>query len=157
MSAHPDGEGTDPTRPIPDADPTRPLPDADPTRPIQKPYTPMSPYAPPSASPLQGRGGTAYPPPPPPPVPSGYGGYGAAYALPVQKTNGLAIASLVLSIGSVLCWFTALLGIGFGHVALSQIRRTGERGRGLAIAGLVIGYFFVGLFVLLVVTIMAVF
>jgi peptidyl-prolyl cis-trans isomerase B (cyclophilin B) len=28
----------------------------------------------------------------------------------------------------------------FGHVALSQINKTGEGGRGLAIAGLVIGY-----------------
>ncbi|WP_280763349.1 DUF4190 domain-containing protein [Prescottella agglutinans] len=28
----------------------------------------------------------------------------------------------------------------FGHIALSQIRRTGESGRGMAIAGLVLGY-----------------
>jgi peptidyl-prolyl cis-trans isomerase B (cyclophilin B) len=46
-----------------------------------------------------------------------------------------------------------VLGIVFGHVALSQIRRTGEQGRGLAIAGLVIGYAFVGLFLLLVVAV----
>jgi hypothetical protein len=32
------------------------------------------------------------------------------------------------------------LGIVFGHLSLSQIRRSGEDGRGLAIAGLVIGY-----------------
>jgi Domain of unknown function (DUF4190) len=31
------------------------------------------------------------------------------------------------------------LGIIFGHIALSQIKRTGEVGRGLAISGLVIG------------------
>jgi hypothetical protein len=35
---------------------------------------------------------------------------------------------------------TAIAGIVCGHMALSQIRRTGEEGRSLAIAGLVIGY-----------------
>ena len=49
-------------------------------------------------------------------------------------TNGMAIASLV-------CAFVFFpLGIVFGHIALSQIRRTGEQGRGLAIAGLVLSY-----------------
>lgn len=55
-------------------------------------------------------------------------------AAPAQKTNVLAIVSLVLaffvSIGAVIC----------GHIALNQIKRTGENGRGLAIAGLVLGY-----------------
>ena len=56
-------------------------------------------------------------------------------AAPVgAKTNTLAIVSLVLaffvSLGAVIC----------GHIALSQIKRTGENGRGLAIAGLVLGY-----------------
>lgn len=63
--------------------------------------------------------------------------YGSAnpYApAPQQKTNTLAIVSLVLafvvSLGAVIC----------GHIALSQIKKTGEQGRGLAIAGLVLGY-----------------
>lgn len=50
------------------------------------------------------------------------------------KTNTLAIVSLVLaffiSLGAVIC----------GHIALSQIKKTGENGRGLAIAGLILGY-----------------
>lgn len=50
------------------------------------------------------------------------------------KTNTLAIVSLISS------FFVSLLGVIFGHIALSQIKRTGEGGRGLAIAGLVIGY-----------------
>jgi hypothetical protein len=33
----------------------------------------------------------------------------------------------------------ALLGVIFGIVALGQIKRTGQRGRGMAIAGIVIG------------------
>lgn len=49
-------------------------------------------------------------------------------------TNTLAIVSLVSS------FFVGLAGIITGHMALSQIKRTGEDGKGLAIAGLVIGY-----------------
>lgn len=61
-----------------------------------------------------------YPYPPHPPAP--------------RPTNTLAIASLVCA------FLFAPLGILFGHLSLSQIRRSGEDGRGLAIAGLVIGY-----------------
>ncbi len=56
-----------------------------------------------------------------------------AYPL-VQQTNSMAIAALVSSL------VLAPLGIVFGHLALSQIKRSGDDGRGLAIAGLVIGY-----------------
>jgi peptidyl-prolyl cis-trans isomerase B (cyclophilin B) len=46
-----------------------------------------------------------------------------------------------MAIASLICAFLfAPLGIVFGHLSLSQIRRTGEQGRGLAVAGLVIGY-----------------
>ena len=51
-----------------------------------------------------------------------------------RATNALAIASLVCA------FLFAPLGIVFGHISLSQIKRTGEEGRGLAIAGLVISY-----------------
>ncbi|WP_245813962.1 DUF4190 domain-containing protein [Rhodococcus marinonascens] len=51
-------------------------------------------------------------------------------------TNVFAILTLVFGI------LGGLLGIVFGHIALSQIRRTGEQGRGMAVAGLVLGYFF---------------
>ena len=57
--------------------------------------------------------------------------------VPTQSTNGFAIAALVCPL--VLCVLFPL-GIIFGHVALSQIARTGEGGRGMAIAGLVISY-----------------
>ncbi|NHA69894.1 DUF4190 domain-containing protein [Phycicoccus flavus] len=48
-------------------------------------------------------------------------------------TNGFAIASLVLGLLGVI-----LLSVVFGIVALQQIRRRGQDGRGLAIAGLVL-------------------
>ena len=42
---------------------------------------------------------------------------------------------------SLVCAFLfAPLGIIFGHISLSQIKQTGEEGRGLAVAGLVISY-----------------
>lgn len=55
---------------------------------------------------------------------------------PGTATNGLAIASLVLS----LMGCTAFIGAIVGHVALSQIRRTGQPGRGFALAGVIIGW-----------------
>jgi hypothetical protein len=76
------------------------------------------------------------------------------YGYPSQKTNGLAVASLVLSISALFCGFTAILGIICGHIALGQINRRGEHGRGLAIAGLVIGYVFVVLFLVFVVIVL---
>jgi peptidyl-prolyl cis-trans isomerase B (cyclophilin B) len=77
--------------------------------------------------------------------PAGYpAGYSAGYAQP-KSTNALAIASLV-------CAFVfAPLGIVFGHISLSQIKKTGEEGRGLALAGLVISYLITALTVLVVV------
>jgi hypothetical protein len=63
-------------------------------------------------------------------------------------TNGLAIGSLVCS----LCGFippATILAVIFGHVARRQIRGTGQRGDGLAIAGLIIGYIGVALWALI--------
>ena len=51
-----------------------------------------------------------------------------------QQTNMMAILSIIFGIGG------GLLGIVFGHLAHAQIRRTGERGWGLATAGLIFGY-----------------
>jgi peptidyl-prolyl cis-trans isomerase B (cyclophilin B) len=48
-----------------------------------------------------------------------------------------------MAVASLVCAFlVAPLAIVFGHVALSQIKRSGERGRELAVAGLVLGYLF---------------
>jgi hypothetical protein len=54
-------------------------------------------------------------------------------------TNGLAIAALVLGILWIY-WLGSILAIIFGHIALSQTKKTGQSGRGMAIAGLVLGY-----------------
>ena len=67
-----------------------------------------------------------------PPAPS--------YSAPPQNQGGeppLNTLALVSFIGS---FFISLVGIICGHIALSQIKKTGERGRGFALAGLIIGY-----------------
>ena len=57
------------------------------------------------------------------------------YGAPLgPRTNTLAIVALVLGltvpIGGIIC----------GHLALNQIKRTGEAGHGLALAGAILGY-----------------
>lgn len=49
--------------------------------------------------------------------------------------NKLAVWSLVLA----LLFFTVIAAI-LGHVSLNQIKKTGERGRGLALAGVILGW-----------------
>lgn len=87
--------------------------------------------------------------PPPPPPGDGYGyqqqgyGYGYGYGPPVQKNNGLAIASLVCGIVGfiILGIILGTLALIFGLVALNQISKSGgaQKGRGMAIAGVVLG------------------
>jgi hypothetical protein len=76
-----------------------------------------------------------------------------------QKTSGLAIASLVCSIGSFLIIpFGFIPGIICGHMAKGQMDRTpGLQGRGLAKAGLIVGYISLGLHVLVVCGVVALF
>jgi hypothetical protein len=64
--------------------------------------------------------------------------------LVVIGTNGMAVASLVLGVLGF-----GIFAVIFGHVGRSQISRTGQLGGGMAIAGLILGYFWlaVSLFV----------
>lgn len=60
----------------------------------------------------------------------------------VSKTNGLAVAGFVVSLASLLISFwgiTPVVGIILSAVALSQIKKTNESGKGFALAGLIIG------------------
>lgn len=50
------------------------------------------------------------------------------------RTNTLSIASLIVAI------FFPIIGAILGHVALGQIKKTGESGRGLALAAVIIGW-----------------
>ena len=64
---------------------------------------------------------------------------------PSAATNRMAVASLVCSLFGWLCIVGPLLGLIFGLVALHQIRETGQRGRGMALAGIMIGGILVAL------------
>jgi Domain of unknown function (DUF4190) len=77
------------------------------------------------------------------------GGYGGQpYPVQARKTNGLAVASLVCSLAGFVIGVSAPVGAVLGHMALRQIRQTGEDGEGLAKAGIIIGWIITGLIVL---------
>jgi hypothetical protein len=130
-----------------------PHPPVDPHAPVNypeftPPYPPRPPYGPPAPP-------YGYPPAPPggpigyggpPPYPGPYDPY-RAYQSGTYRTNGLAVASLVTSIAGIFLGLPLayagllipIVGAVLGSVALSQIKRTQQPGRGLAIAGIVIG------------------
>ena len=58
----------------------------------------------------------------------------------------MAIASMVLGILWI-WWVGSILALVFGYIARNQIKRTGQGGNGMAIAGIVLGWIGVGLFV----------
>ena len=98
----------------------------------------------------------------PPPADPGYAGSGPVFppagpqagwvpgsppVPPAVATNGLAIASLVLGI----LWLGgigSILAVIFGFVARSQIRTRRQKGSGMAMAGIVLGWIGVGLLLL---------
>lgn len=145
---------------------------------------PTSGYGPPRYPEPPPYGGPSYPPAAPqygPSYPSpgyGGGGYGGPPGYPgsydpyhpyqsrSQETNGMAIGSLVTSIAgvflgiplSLVCWLGVLIpvvGAVLGAVALNQINRTGQQGRGLAIAGIAVGAIVAVLLVIIVIAVMA--
>jgi hypothetical protein len=95
---------------------------------------------------------------PPPPVPAGeetpqpfttVPPYSAApgsvpssaqYYSPPRATNTLAIIALVASCAGILIPLADIAGIVMGFIALSQIKRTGENGRGLALGAVIAGF-----------------
>ncbi|MEO1825982.1 MAG: DUF4190 domain-containing protein [Roseibacillus sp.] len=81
------------------------------------------------------------PPPPQPPIPAPQ----PAPQYTPPQTSGLAIASLVCSIVGV-----SLVAVILGHIALGKIRRSNGAvdGKGLALAGTIVGY--VGLFLFII-------
>lgn len=102
-------------------------------------------YGGPAYGPPGGHGGPGYGGP-------GYGapGYGVPYAggwVPPVPTNGMAVTSLVVSIAALVtaafCGVTILaapVGAVLGHLAMRRISETGEKGRGLALAGVIVGW-----------------
>lgn len=119
--------------------------------------------APPPPPPMPAAPLTPAPPPAPqvPPPPPAYG-YASPPGFPPPpvyqakpKANGLALTSMILGIlgitvGICLLFFPVLpiLAVVFGHIGLTQTRKTGAPGRGYAISGLVTGYIGIALAIL---------
>jgi hypothetical protein len=109
-------------------------------------YGPPPGYGQPGSAPPPGYGQPGYGQPgygPPP----GYGqpGYGPPPGYPPQwgrPTNTMAILALVLA------FVFAPAGLVLGIIARRQIRRTGEEGDGLALAGIIVGGIVTAIFVL---------
>ncbi|MFE1316812.1 DUF4190 domain-containing protein [Kitasatospora phosalacinea] len=130
--------------PAPGQAPAAPAADAGPGVPV----APANPWAP--AGVHQPWGSGAYPPGAvqvPGQVP-GYSGY-PGYPQPPRSlyNNGLAIAALVVSF---LCYL-GIVSIGLGIAALVQIKRTGERGKAMAVSAIAIGTVWLLLLVLAIV------
>jgi len=77
-----------------------------------------------------------------------------AYNQPVYQqgsTNVLAVIALVAGIAQVILSFIgAIAAVVLGHIALAQIKKTGDNGYGLALTGLILGYLGIVLSVLFI-------
>lgn len=60
-----------------------------------------------------------------------------------RRTNTLAIVAFILA------FFTSFVGSIIGPIALREIRRTGEAGRGLAQAAVILGFVFTGIIIVI--------
>lgn len=82
-----------------------------------------------------------------------YGGPTPGYGAEV-RTNVLAIISLVASVAGflmILPLIGPIAGVVTGHISLAQIKRTGEKGRGLALAGTIVGWVSIAIAVVLII------
>jgi hypothetical protein len=74
--------------------------------------------------------------------------------MPAQPTSGLAIGAMICGIAEIFTLgFAAIPAVILGHLARAQIKRTGERGDGMAVAGLVLGYLGIGAWLLIILAI----
>jgi hypothetical protein len=105
-------------------------------------------WYPPEAAPGAAPAAPSYGPPP-----VTYGASNTPYGYtPYQQTrgtNGFAIASMVLGIVWIY-WIGSILAIIFGFIAYSQIKERQQGGRGMATAGLILGFIGIGTLVLVI-------
>jgi hypothetical protein len=139
----------------------------DPNRPFEFPSLdqsgrPPDPYPAvdyPNTNPSGAPGYQQYPPPYPGYAANPYQGYAAPYPGyppaqypgydpynpygPTQPGNsGLAIGALISSLAGLVlcvCWLPSIAGIVLGIVAMSDIKKTGKGGHGMALAGVILG------------------
>jgi hypothetical protein len=83
----------------------------------------------------------------------GYQPYQGGSMVAARSTNGMAVASLVCACAGIIPFLfgiPAILGVIFGFVARGQIRRSNhaQGGSGLALAGIIVGFVLIALFIL---------
>lgn len=85
--------------------------------------------------------------PPPPLPPSAFRPHATAGTGAPPTTSGLAITSFVLGLVGLVTMITAIPAVICGHIACSNIKSSqgAQTGRGLAIAGLVLGYIMIAI------------
>jgi hypothetical protein len=107
----------------------------------------------PLAAPVAATAAGAMPGYAPPASPIGAPPGASAVPLP-RSTNGLAIAAMVLGIVWVY-WIGSILALIFGYIAKRQIDESQGRqgGRGMAIAGIVLGWVGVGVLALCIIAV----
>ncbi|MFD7893028.1 DUF4190 domain-containing protein [Streptomyces albidoflavus] len=115
---------TPPTPGMPPGQPQQPGPGAPPPPPYVPPQGGPGPYQQPHPGPYG-----AYPGQPG----QGYG-YGYGYPAPQPPVSGLAVGSLVTGI----LFFVPAVGLILGLFALPSLKRRGERGKGMAVAGMIL-------------------
>lgn len=73
--------------------------------------------------------------------------YAPRPALPttLAHTNTFALVAIITA------FLQPIAAIVFGHMALGQIKRNGDAGRGIALTGLIIGYVYVAFIILFVI------
>ena len=115
-------------------------------------------YAEPSPGTASAGPPPGYPPPGYPPT-YGYAPAGGPYGfVPMPKTNGLAVAAMVCSFFFWVYGVGAILGIVFGFIARSQIKRSGgtQQGKGMALAGIIIGFAGIAIGIVLLIVVLVV-
>lgn len=132
----------------------RAAPAAAPTPSPNDPYaTPGSPAAPAAHHPAGPPPG--YPPAAPPGYPPGPGPApafavderhraqvlnGPGYTSPRHRNDRVAVAAVVLGLVGILVPGVCLIAIALGHLGMHRVRTSYRGGRGLAVAGAVLGY-----------------
>lgn len=86
-----------------------------------------------------------YPPYQAPPPASAPGYPAPAYGPPApyvvaRPTNGMALAAMIVALAGLVTCIAFPVGAVLGHVALKQVRQTGEQGEGYAKTGIIVGW-----------------
>lgn len=112
--------------------------------PATNPYAQQPPTSPPSSVP------PTSPPPGTPPYGQPYAQpYGQPYGYtPTPPQNSMALTAMILSLVGIAVAITAPVGAILGHIALKQIRQSGESGEGMAKTGIIVGWIITGLYAL---------